>query len=151
MAISKSYFFPLLIVASLFFALLSATDVSHDERAILINGERKIVLSGAIHYPRSTPKVASFRNYNDICHCSAHNYYSWAFIIILINILCTNVVNLNLSCNQLCLYSIDVAWLDSKSKRRWTWCHRDLCVLECAWASPARGFFCVFCYIFSVK
>ncbi|XP_021865439.2 beta-galactosidase 15-like [Spinacia oleracea] len=34
-----------------------ATEVSQDGRAILINGERKIILSGSIHYPRSTPEM----------------------------------------------------------------------------------------------
>lgn len=34
-----------------------ATNVSHDARALLINGERRIILSGSIHYPRSTPEM----------------------------------------------------------------------------------------------
>ncbi|OVA08315.1 D-galactoside/L-rhamnose binding SUEL lectin domain [Macleaya cordata] len=35
--------------------LSHATDVSYDSRALKINGERRIIFSGAIHYPRSTP------------------------------------------------------------------------------------------------
>ncbi|KAK4430888.1 Beta-galactosidase 15 [Sesamum alatum] len=35
----------------------TATDVSHDGRAITINGQRKIILSGSIHYPRSTSEM----------------------------------------------------------------------------------------------
>ncbi|XP_073066891.1 LOW QUALITY PROTEIN: beta-galactosidase 15-like [Primulina eburnea] len=35
----------------------SAADVSHDGRAITINGERKIIISGSIHYPRSTVEM----------------------------------------------------------------------------------------------
>ncbi|WP_338255642.1 beta-galactosidase [Dictyobacter halimunensis] len=31
--------------------------VSYDSRAILINGERTLIVSGAIHYPRSTPAM----------------------------------------------------------------------------------------------
>lgn len=31
--------------------------VSFDHRAILINGERTLILSGAVHYPRSTPEM----------------------------------------------------------------------------------------------
>lgn len=31
--------------------------VSYDDRAILINGQRKILIAGSIHYPRSTPEV----------------------------------------------------------------------------------------------
>ncbi|KAL2932360.1 Beta-galactosidase 7, partial [Bienertia sinuspersici] len=34
-----------------------ATNVSYDGRALIINGERKIILSGSIHYPRSTPEM----------------------------------------------------------------------------------------------
>lgn len=33
------------------------TDVSYDGRAMIINGDRQIILSGSIHYPRSTPEV----------------------------------------------------------------------------------------------
>lgn len=31
--------------------------VSYDHKAISINGQRKILISGSIHYPRSTPEV----------------------------------------------------------------------------------------------
>lgn len=34
-----------------------ATIVSHDGRAITIDGHRRVLLSGSIHYPRSTPEV----------------------------------------------------------------------------------------------
>ncbi|KAL7096126.1 hypothetical protein ACP275_10G064100 [Erythranthe tilingii] len=34
-----------------------ATQVSHDGRAITIDGERRIILSGSIHYPRSTSEM----------------------------------------------------------------------------------------------
>ena len=33
-------------------------DVSYDGRSFKIDGEPKIILSGSIHYPRSTPKVS---------------------------------------------------------------------------------------------
>ncbi|KAK1309283.1 Beta-galactosidase 15 [Acorus calamus] len=39
------------------FTLSWSASVSHDERAIVINGERKLIISGSIHYPRSTPKM----------------------------------------------------------------------------------------------
>ncbi|GAV68059.1 Glyco_hydro_35 domain-containing protein/Gal_Lectin domain-containing protein [Cephalotus follicularis] len=55
---SKSMFLLLLSGAILLFGLPSfAIDVSHDDRAITINGERRIILSGSIHYPRSTPEM----------------------------------------------------------------------------------------------
>ncbi|KAL9165755.1 hypothetical protein ABFS82_06G191200 [Erythranthe guttata] len=34
-----------------------STNVSHDGRAITINGQRRIILSGSIHYPRSTTEM----------------------------------------------------------------------------------------------
>lgn len=33
--------------------------VSYDRRAIVINGQRRILISGSIHYPRSSPEVFS--------------------------------------------------------------------------------------------
>ncbi|PON48713.1 Glycoside hydrolase [Trema orientale] len=41
----------------LLFVLQVAATVSYDNRAILINGKRKILISGSIHYPRSTPEM----------------------------------------------------------------------------------------------
>jgi hypothetical protein len=34
-------------------------DVSYDNRAVLIDGKRQLLLSGSIHYPRSTPGMWS--------------------------------------------------------------------------------------------
>lgn len=31
--------------------------VSYDKKALIINGQRRILISGSIHYPRSTPEV----------------------------------------------------------------------------------------------
>lgn len=46
------------------FALISiainAVDVSYDASAIKIDGKRRILFSGSIHYPRSTPEVSKF-------------------------------------------------------------------------------------------
>lgn len=50
--------FLLLFVVLFSFCLISsATEVTYDDRALKINGERKIILSGSIHYPRSTAEV----------------------------------------------------------------------------------------------
>ncbi|KHG01120.1 Beta-galactosidase [Gossypium arboreum] len=45
-----------LLFSSWVFPLVSAT-VSYDSKAIIINGRRRILLSGSIHYPRSTPQM----------------------------------------------------------------------------------------------
>ncbi|KAL0291329.1 UNVERIFIED_CONTAM: Beta-galactosidase [Sesamum calycinum] len=34
-----------------------AADVSYDARALTIDGQRRIIISGSIHYPRSTPEM----------------------------------------------------------------------------------------------
>ncbi|CAN4094483.1 unnamed protein product [Withania somnifera] len=47
----------LLVTFSLdFFGSVDAS-VTYDDRAIIINGKRKILISGSIHYPRSTPQM----------------------------------------------------------------------------------------------
>lgn len=40
-----------------------ATIVSHDGRAITIDGHRRVLLSGSIHYPRSTSEVINHTSY----------------------------------------------------------------------------------------
>ncbi|KAM0953025.1 putative beta-galactosidase [Dioscorea sansibarensis] len=39
------------------FVLVYSTEVTHDGRAIIIDGEKKLLFSGSIHYPRSTPEM----------------------------------------------------------------------------------------------
>ncbi|XP_038695557.1 beta-galactosidase-like isoform X2 [Tripterygium wilfordii] len=46
----------LLVLCTLWISATKAT-VSYDEEAILINGQRRILISGSIHYPRSTPDM----------------------------------------------------------------------------------------------
>ncbi|XP_055800659.1 beta-galactosidase [Solanum dulcamara] len=47
----------LLVICSLEFFSSVKASVSYDDRAIIINGKRKILISGSIHYPRSTPQM----------------------------------------------------------------------------------------------
>lgn len=49
-----------LVVAPLDAAYLATGrpyNVSYDQRAILLNGERTLLISGSVHYPRSTPAM----------------------------------------------------------------------------------------------
>ncbi|KAK7325120.1 hypothetical protein VNO77_29211 [Canavalia gladiata] len=46
----------LLLVASSLIGSVTAS-VSYDSKAITINGQRRILISGSIHYPRSTPEM----------------------------------------------------------------------------------------------
>ncbi|KAJ8422382.1 hypothetical protein Cgig2_012098 [Carnegiea gigantea] len=54
---SSTLSFFLIVIALCFLHEALAVQVSHDGRALLINGERRIILSGSIHYPRSTPAM----------------------------------------------------------------------------------------------
>ncbi|WCJ32211.1 Beta-galactosidase [Euphorbia peplus] len=44
-----------IVILAIILSNALAYDVSYDDRAIKIDGERKLILSGSIHYPRSTP------------------------------------------------------------------------------------------------
>ena len=37
--------------------LCAAATVTYDHRALVIDGTRRVLISGSIHYPRSTPEV----------------------------------------------------------------------------------------------
>lgn len=39
--------------------LVSGGEVTYDGRALIVNGTRRLLFSGSIHYPRSTPEVRS--------------------------------------------------------------------------------------------
>ncbi|XP_042514195.1 beta-galactosidase 1-like [Macadamia integrifolia] len=47
--------FLFLLLFSLFSSVTAS--VTYDEKAIIINGQRRILMSGSIHYPRSTPEM----------------------------------------------------------------------------------------------
>ncbi|XP_047083324.1 beta-galactosidase 9-like [Lolium rigidum] len=46
----------LLVLLAVFTSTANAA-VSYDHRAVVINGQRRILMSGSIHYPRSTPEM----------------------------------------------------------------------------------------------
>nr|KYP48422.1 Beta-galactosidase 3 [Cajanus cajan] len=52
----SKFFFFFCFASCLWSQLLHAT-VTYDRKAILINGQRRILFSGSIHYPRSTPDM----------------------------------------------------------------------------------------------
>ncbi|XP_019152748.1 PREDICTED: beta-galactosidase 5-like isoform X2 [Ipomoea nil] len=58
-SVSKLPFFFFFLI-SIFLAMgaqMICCSVTYDKRAIIINGQRRILLSGSIHYPRSTPEM----------------------------------------------------------------------------------------------
>ncbi|KAL3835327.1 hypothetical protein ACJIZ3_010063 [Penstemon smallii] len=54
---SLSLLLLLFILASLLSASTVAYNVSYDSRSLIINGHRKLLISAAIHYPRSVPAM----------------------------------------------------------------------------------------------
>jgi len=66
--------------------------VSYDSKAITINGQRRILISGSIHYPRSTPEVLLYNIFIYYCrmslrvvvfYCFSHIYiYIYIYIYI---------------------------------------------------------------------
>lgn len=60
--------------------LIQCTTVTYDKKAIIINGQRRLLISGSIHYPRSTPEVFSL-------------YLSVSFILLLCLLLAQNHKN----------------------------------------------------------
>lgn len=50
---------PMVVAVVLLFSWVSCgfASVSYDSKAIVVNGQRRILISGSIHYPRSTPEV----------------------------------------------------------------------------------------------
>lgn len=56
-------FLTLVFLEGFYFGRGSAATVTYDHRALVINGQRRALLSGSIHYPRTTPDVISILNY----------------------------------------------------------------------------------------
>lgn len=59
--------------------------VTYDKKAIIINGQRRILISGSIHYPRSTPDVLpSFFHFSNRCIVSFLNKFIYRFYLLLL-------------------------------------------------------------------
>lgn len=52
-----SFFFLLFLLLSSFPFFAAAANVTYDHRALVIDGQRRVLISGSIHYPRSTPEM----------------------------------------------------------------------------------------------
>ena len=51
-------FFVILIFEGYFCERGLSAAVTYDGKALVINGKRRVLQSGSIHYPRSTPEVS---------------------------------------------------------------------------------------------
>lgn len=78
--------------------------VSYDNKAIIVNGQRRILVSGSIHYPRSTPEVRFCEmQFNILVICSFRgNEFSCKVVFLILLFWCW----------------IDVAGSYSEGKRR---------------------------------
>ena len=47
------------ILIRVFIGAVYGDNVTYDGRSLIIDGQHKILFSGSIHYPRSTPQVPS--------------------------------------------------------------------------------------------
>ncbi|CAJ2628195.1 unnamed protein product [Trifolium pratense] len=54
---SQKYFVYVSLLLCFIFLVTNAVEVTHDGRAIKIDGRRRVLISGSIHYPRSTPQM----------------------------------------------------------------------------------------------
>ena len=117
---TNTFLLSLALLGSCLSMLAAATDVSYDSRAIIINGERRVIFSGAIHYPRSTPEV----------------FYCFICLFICVFLICFSCI-----WSELHIYILvtDVARFDSKGKRRWHWCNWNVYILEPPWAPTWEG------------
>jgi len=91
--------------------------VTYDRKAIIINGQRRILISGSIHYPRSTPEVC-------------------ILLITFFVLFCLKFVDccvFYLFVWNVCVV-VDVGGSNWEGERRRPWCHWHLCFLECSWA-----------------
>lgn len=50
-------FFCILVYGGCYLEIGLATTVTYDSKAIVIDGQRRVLLSGSLHYPRATPEV----------------------------------------------------------------------------------------------
>lgn len=49
--------FAIIFSEGYFIETVNSATVTYDHRALVINGKRRVLQSGSIHYPRSTPEV----------------------------------------------------------------------------------------------
>jgi len=103
-----------------------STNVTYDHRALVINGKRRVLVSGSIHYPRSTPEVLFITLFLCLCVMLLQVHYFflcfWSFEL-----------------KGVVFVVADVARHHSKVQRWRTWCDWDLCFLELTRTSSRPG------------
>ena len=80
----------LLIIFS--YVLAVKATVSYDNKAILIDGKRRILISGSIHYPRSTPEVPIYANFFFFFYTALVIYINMCVFIYSYVCICVNIL-----------------------------------------------------------
>lgn len=113
-------------------ASAATASVSYDHKAIIINGQKRILISGSIHYPRSTPEVPTMPMWfiAFFLFFLIFIYYLWWYF----NAFLTYGFFLVFVC-----VVTDVAWFNTEVQRWRLGCYSDLCVLEWAWAFSRKS------------
>lgn len=117
----------MLVVLAAAVAGVGCSIVSYDGRSLILDGERRIVISGSIHYPRSTPEVISWS-----LHILYNIYLSIHHAMRSLIDRCYDLEMLiwNLNLRSLFHPCADVARFDQEGQGRRPQCYRDICVLE---------------------
>jgi len=64
----------IVLVLLWFLPTMFCTNVDYDHRALLIDGKRRVLISGSIHYPRSTPQVLCLFHSDRVCFCIVFDF-----------------------------------------------------------------------------
>jgi hypothetical protein len=76
----------IVLVLILFLPTMFCTNVDYDHRALVIDGKRRVLISGSIHYPRSTPQIflsLIFVYVFEFFHCSLI-FNSVEFVVVVV-------------------------------------------------------------------
>lgn len=70
-------------------SLCAAVNVTYDSRALVIDGKRRVLVSGSIHYPRSTPEVSLYIRslilINILIYIYIYIVYTFYIILVYVN------------------------------------------------------------------
>jgi len=102
-----------------------STNVMYDHRALVIDGKRRVLVSGSVHYPRSTPEVLFITLFLCLCNVGCTLFLSFVFW--------------SFELKGGVFVVADVARHHSKVQRWRTWCNWNLCFLELTRASSRPG------------
>jgi hypothetical protein len=104
-----------------------ATNVTYDHRALVIDGVRRVLVSGSIHYPRSTPDVST-HHFVSISSLTEHALLRCSWLLMTID-----------TGTPPALVLADVAGADPEGQGRRPGRHRDLRLLGHPRARPGTG------------